>query len=98
VPVLTCLGSTFPGRVASSLLHAIGLPELIAPSLTEYETLAIDLAQNPHKLSTIRLKLQENSKNFPLFNSNLYTQNLEAAYKKMYEIYSSDMPPESFCV
>ena len=98
VPVLTCLGSTFPGRVSSSLLHAIGLPELIAPSLTEYETMAIDLAKNPHKLSTIRLKLQENSKIFPLFNSNLYTQNLEAAYKKMYEIYSSDMPPESFCV
>jgi hypothetical protein len=31
-------------------------------------------------------------------STDLYTQKLEAAYKKMYEIYSSDMPPESFCV
>ena len=40
VPVVTCAGTTFAGRVAASLLHAVGLPELVTSSLAEYEALA----------------------------------------------------------
>jgi predicted O-linked N-acetylglucosamine transferase (SPINDLY family) len=47
LPVLTCVGSTFAGRVAASLLNAIGLPELITNSLDDYETLALGLAPQP---------------------------------------------------
>jgi len=38
LPVVTCLGRTFAGRVAASLLHAVGLPELVARDLGGYET------------------------------------------------------------
>src|SRR3954454_21102221 len=40
LPVLTCTGDTFAGRVAGSLLRAAGLGELITTSLEEYEALA----------------------------------------------------------
>ena len=43
LPVLTCTGQAFPGRVCGSLLHAVGLPELITNSLEDYETLALRL-------------------------------------------------------
>jgi predicted O-linked N-acetylglucosamine transferase (SPINDLY family) len=33
LPLVTCMGGTFPGRVAGSLLHAAGLPDLITHSL-----------------------------------------------------------------
>src|SRR4029077_9311545 len=54
LPVLTCLGSTFAGRVAASLLTAVGLPELIASSLEEYEARALELARNPNMLTDLR--------------------------------------------
>ena len=61
VPVLTCLGETFAGRVAASLLHAIGLPELITTTLDAYEQMAIDLATHPEKLGSIKRKLADKS-------------------------------------
>ena len=85
LPVLTCLGNTFPGRVASSLLNAINLPELITTSLVQYENLAIELAKNPNNLLEIREKLKTNRLSSPLFNSQLYTSNLENIYTTMYE-------------
>jgi predicted O-linked N-acetylglucosamine transferase (SPINDLY family) len=60
LPVLTCIGTTFPGRVAASLLKAIGLPELITTSQEEYIDLAIHLANDPQRLRGIRNKLAEN--------------------------------------
>ena len=44
LPVLTCLGETFAGRVAASLLHAVGLPELVTRRRKSTRPLAIDLA------------------------------------------------------
>src|SRR5262249_12354234 len=60
LPVLTCLGSTFAGRVAGSLLSAIGLSELITRDLEEYETLALKLAQDTIFLASIKEKLARN--------------------------------------
>src|SRR4029077_19044540 len=60
VPVLTCLGATFAGRVAASLLSAVGLEELITQSLDEYESLALSLARDPVRLAEIRAKLARN--------------------------------------
>ncbi len=53
LPVVTCLGNSFPGRVAASLLHATGLPELVTASLAEYEALALKLARNRDWLAAI---------------------------------------------
>jgi len=85
LPVLTLMGSTFPGRVAASLLCAVGLSELITNTHNEYEALAIELATNPKQLEEIKLRLSINRLSTPLFNTPLFTKNLEAAYIKMVE-------------
>ena len=60
LPVLTCPGRAFPARVAASVLFAIGLPELVAASLEDYEALALALAHDPQRLAAIREKLAHN--------------------------------------
>lgn len=85
LPVLTCLGETFAGRVAASLLNAIRLPELITTTLEAYERMAIDLATHPEKLAIIKSKLADNRLTTPLFDTKLFTKHIEAAYTEMYE-------------
>lgn len=94
LPVLTCLGESFAGRVAASLLNAIDLPELIAASLIEYEQLAIELAIHPEKLAKIKRKLADNRLSKPLFHTLNFTRHLEAAYLEMYRRYRADLSPE----
>ena len=84
LPVITLMGESFASRVAASLLEAIDLPELITVTQADYESLAIELARHPEKLAEIRKKLSGNRLNTSLFNSPLFTRNLEAAYLKMY--------------
>jgi predicted O-linked N-acetylglucosamine transferase (SPINDLY family) len=98
VPVLTLIGQSFPGRVAASLLNAIGLPELVTTTEQEYEELAIQLASNPQKLLDIKNKLAEKRLSAPLFDTPLFTKNLEAAYIKMYERYQADLEPEHLAI
>ena len=92
VPVLTLQGRAFAGRVAASLLSAIGLPELIVSSLEEYEVLAIDLANNPQKIKYLKNKLLENQNKEPLFDTKRYVKNIEAAYIQMYRRYIEGTP------
>ncbi|QWD93031.1 tetratricopeptide repeat protein [Polynucleobacter asymbioticus] len=98
VPVLTLIGQSFPGRVAASLLNAIGLPELVTTTQQEYEELAIQLASNPQKLLDIKNKLAVNRLSAPLFDTPLFAKNLEAAYIKMYERYQADLEPEHLAI
>ena len=95
VPVLTLMGQSFASRVAASLLNAIGLSELITNTQEEYEALAIELATNPKKLADIKLKLANNYRTMPLFNTPLFAKNIETAYIKMYEGYFEGLPPET---
>ena len=98
LPVLTCLGETFAGRVAASLLRAIGLPELVAESLKEYEALALKLAHDPALLVAIKAKLGRHREVYPLFDTARFTRHIEAAYVTMWERYQRGMPPEAFTV
>jgi len=98
LPVLTCLGETFAGRVAASLLHAIGLPELITTSLDEYEALALKLAREPSRLASIKAKIARNRHTYPLFNTARFTRHIEAAYTTMWERHQRGEPPQSFAV
>jgi predicted O-linked N-acetylglucosamine transferase (SPINDLY family) len=91
LPVLTLIGKSFASRIAASLLNAIGLPELIANTGEKYEELAIELATNPKKLAGIKLELTKNRSTFPLFNTPLFTKNLEDAYIKIYEQYRASL-------
>jgi len=98
LPVLTCMGSSFAGRVAGSLLHAIGLPELITPSLADYEARALRLATTPSMLSELRAKLARNRSCYPLFDTERFRRHIESAYLTMWERYQRGEPPASFAV
>ena len=98
LPVLTRIGEAFAGRVAASLLNAIGLPELITSTPQDYEALAIELASHPTKLADIKRKLADNRLTTPLFDTQLFTKHIEAAYTAMYERYHADLPPDHIYV
>ena len=98
LPVLTCAGTTFAGRVAASLLSAVGLTELIAASLDDYERLAAQLAQEPARLSEIKAKLARNLKTTALFDTERTRRHIEAAFETMARRHSNGERPESFAV
>src|SRR6185295_8137969 len=98
LPVLTCLGNTFAGRVAGSILNAAGMPELVTNSLAEYEARALTLARDPAMLAAVKSKLQTNLATAPLFDIARYTRHLEAAYVTMHERRQRGLAPASFAV
>ena len=83
LPVVTCYGKAFPGRVAASLLKAIDLPELVTTRAQDYEALALELAVNPALLQATREKLARNRLTTPLYDSERFRRNIEAAYEAM---------------
>jgi predicted O-linked N-acetylglucosamine transferase (SPINDLY family) len=98
LPVLTCTGKAFPGRMATSLLRAVGLPELITENLTDYEALALKLATTPVMLDELKAKLARNRTTCPLFNIDRFRRHIESAYVTMHERYQSGEAPQSFSV
>ena len=98
LPVLTCAGHTFAGRVAGSLLRAVGLPELVTQTLHDYETLAFKLAQAPALLTEVRGRLERNRATAPLFDLERFRRHLEAAYQTMWETAQRGEPPRGFAV
>jgi protein O-GlcNAc transferase len=98
LPVLTQIGASFAGRVAASLLNAIGVPELITATPKAYEELAVELAVNPEKLSAIKSKLASNRLTTPLFDTQRFTKHIEAAYTAIYERHQANLPPNNIDV
>jgi len=98
LPLVACLGSAFAGRVPASLLHAAGLPELVAHSLSEYEALALKLARDPAALAALRAKLAGNRGSAPLFDTARFTRCLEAAYVAIWERSLRGEKPKGFTV
>ncbi len=85
-PIVTCAGKTFASRVAGSLLHAVGLPELVTNSLDDYEALALMLARNLEQCRGVRDKLREKRLISTLFDSAQFTRHLEEAYEAMWSL------------
>ena len=98
LPLVTCIGECFSGRVAASLLQAIGLPELKAISLAEYEFLALSLAIDPVRLGEVREKLRQNRLSTPLFDTQRYRRHIESAYTTMWRRWQEGGSPRSFAV
>jgi predicted O-linked N-acetylglucosamine transferase (SPINDLY family) len=98
LPLVTCMGLSFPARVAASLLQAIGLPELVTRSLGDYEQLALSLARDPDRLAAIRAKLAHNRKTNALFDTRRFCRHLETAYARMWQRYRRGEKPKSFVV
>jgi protein O-GlcNAc transferase len=98
LPVVTCCGDTFAGRVAGSLLMAIDMPELVTKSLEEYEQTALALARDPQRLIALRQKLENNRDTTALFNLPKCTGNIEAAYGRMWQTWLAGETPAAFSV
>ncbi|HMH64785.1 MAG TPA: hypothetical protein VK515_04325, partial [Rhizomicrobium sp.] len=98
LPVVTCLGQTFPGRVAASQLRAASLSELVANSMDEYEALALRLAREPALLASYRNRLVQNRRSIALFNTDLFRRNIEAAYLQMWAIAERGEVARNFAV
>ena len=98
IPVLTLIGKSFNSREAASIINALNLPELITNNSEEYEALAIELATNPEKLKIIKDKLVNNLSTAPLYNTPLFTKNLESAYTEMYERHHKGLKPDHIYV
>jgi protein O-GlcNAc transferase len=96
VPVVTCTGAAFAGRVAASMLEAAGLPELVTNNLEDYEALALALATDPALLSSMRRRLARNRPTCPLFDGDRFRRHIEAAYTTMWDIYRQGESPRSF--
>ena len=98
LPVLTCLGETFAGRVAASLLKAIGLDATITRTLAEYEALALRLSRDPVCLASLKDRLTGNRDGSLLFDTQRATRHIETAYQSMAEIARRNEKPRSFNV
>jgi protein O-GlcNAc transferase len=94
LPVLTC----WSGQIASSLLHAVGLSDMVTNNLQDYEALALRLAGDPSHLRAIRWKLEQNRKSYPLFDTKRFRDHIEAAYMQMWELWQRGESPRTFSV
>jgi predicted O-linked N-acetylglucosamine transferase (SPINDLY family) len=93
LPIVTKQGQSYTARMASSLLKAVDLPELITSTKEDYEKVALDLATSPQKLKSIKTKLITSKKNAPLFDTERFARNIETAYLQMYAKYFAGEKP-----
>jgi predicted O-linked N-acetylglucosamine transferase (SPINDLY family) len=93
LPVLTLRGESFVSRVSSSFLANLGLGELIASDLEQYETIALALARDRGRLAAVKQKLAEARRAGPLFDMNRFVRGIEAAYIEMQARAERGEPP-----
>ena len=98
LPLVTCRGHAFGGRVASSLLSAVGLPELITDDLQAYQALVLRMARDPSLLAGIREKLARNRRTMPLFDTARSRTHIETAFTTIWEISRRGEAPRGFAV
>jgi len=94
VPAVSFAGGTFASRVASSLLHAVGLGELACSDRTGYERCVLALARDPKRRSALREQLHAARAQAPLFDSLRFTRDIEALYARMWERHARGLPPD----
>jgi predicted O-linked N-acetylglucosamine transferase (SPINDLY family) len=94
LPVLTRTGASFAGRVAASLLRAVGVSELITANSKDYEEMAVALATQPERLRGLRRQIAANRMTCPLFDAATFARQLESGYAQIYEQYRSGRPPD----
>ena len=98
LPLLTFPGRSFASRVAASLLHAMQLPELVARDIGDYSRRAVELANDPGRVATLREILRQRLPTSALFDTAGTRRDLEAAYREMWEVQIRGDPVRSFQV
>ncbi|WP_418315312.1 hypothetical protein [Piscinibacter sakaiensis] len=93
VPMLTIEGEAFASRVAGSLLRSLDLPELVCADAAAYESTAIALLREPHRLLALRERVQQSAAQSPLFDGAQHARGLENLYDRMVERAANGQPP-----
>lgn len=96
VPIVTLIGNSFASRVAASLLHSVGLSELITYSVEEYKKKIIEISTDRQKLNVIKNKLKFNKFTTPLFDTAKFTKDIEISYKAVFDRYMRGLEPDHF--
>ena len=94
LPLVTCSGQAFASRMAGSLLKAIGMPEMVTESAEDYEAVACALARDPGLMTATKTKLERNRSTHALFDTQLFTRHIEAAYIAMHERHQAALPAD----
>jgi predicted O-linked N-acetylglucosamine transferase (SPINDLY family) len=95
LPLVTLHGRSFQSRVASSLLHSLGIEDLITYSMGEYVSCIKRLALNPHLLKELRGRLSQARQVSPVFDTARFCRSLEKAYERLYKNFEADYSPRS---
>jgi len=98
LPVLTCRGDTFAGRVASSLLNTVGMGELVMTSVGQYELTARALLADPARLRAMRQKIEQKRDDNALFDLPTLTRAIETAFELMWQRHLAGLEPQAFAV
>jgi len=98
VPVVTLTGRTFAARVATSLLHAVGLPQLCTRTLDEYAGAALHLATAPAELAQLKAHLDEGRRRFAPFDASAYCRHIETAYEEIWQRHLRGEPPRMLAI
>jgi protein O-GlcNAc transferase len=96
LPLVTCMGRAFDGRVATSLLREVGLDELTTATLEDYEILVLALARDADRLAVIRARLAQTVFSSPLFDIAGFCTAIETVYQRMAGRARTGQAPESF--
>ena len=96
VPVLTLKGKSFASRVATSLLTSMSLSELVTEKLNDYEEKALKISNNPEMLDQLKDKILRNRENSNVFKPQIFTNNIEKSYKKVYQNFIDGFSPQDF--
>ena len=92
------IGDSFPSRVAASLLNTSNLNELIKNSLEEYEETALKIANNQKYLNELKNKIIQFKNKNPLFNSELFTKNLEKSFDLVMKRFKNNLKPDHLII
>ena len=94
VPVVTIEGATFAQRVGASLLHNVGLPQLVCADAAAYHAKVVALAGDPKQRRALRDKLDAQRVSSPLFDGQRQARDMEALLQRMWQRHRSGLPPQ----
>ncbi len=83
LPIVTWSGRSYISRMAGSLLHAVGLPDLVTNSLADYERLAVQLGANPRRVSSYKRFLAEHGRQSKLFDVPGLVRDIECEFERL---------------
>lgn len=97
LPILTMSGESFMSRTSGSLMNSLNMKELIVNSFDEYINLANNIYKN-NKIDEIKSNLKRKIADSNLFNSKVYTKNIEDAFFQIFDLHKNNLKNEDIYV